>query len=84
MSKKHRKVFKISNFIEHFLSLAFAITECVLISAFASLVEIPIGITTSAIGLKICAIAAGIKKYKSIINKKEKKKQDQIVFLAKT
>ena len=41
------------------------------------------GITTSAIRLKICAIAAWIKKYKSII-KKMKKKHNQIVFLAKS
>ena len=53
------------------------------ISAFASLVGIPIGITSSAIGLKLCAITAGIKKYKSII-KKKKKKRDKIVLLAKT
>ena len=57
-------------------------TGCVSISAFASLVGIPIGITSSAIGLKICAITAGIKKYKSII-KKKKKKHDQIVLLVK-
>ena len=31
----------------------------------------------------MCAITAGIKKYKSII-KKKKKKQDEIVLLAKT
>ena len=30
-------------------------------SAFASLIGIPIGITSSTIGLKICAITAGIK-----------------------
>ena len=41
------------------------------------------GITSSAIGLKICAKAAWIKKYKSII-KKMKKKHKQIVFLAKS
>ena len=41
------------------------------------------GITSSAIGLKICAITAGIKKYKSII-KKKKKKSYKIVLLAKT
>ena len=35
------------------------------ISAFASLVRIPIGITRSAIGLQIYAITAGSKKYKS-------------------
>ena len=39
---------------------------------------IPIEITNSVIGLKICEIAAGIKKYKSTINKL-KKKHDKIV-----
>ena len=53
------------------------------ISAFALLFGIPIGITSSAVGLKICAITAGIKKYKSII-KKKKKKHDKIALLAKT
>ena len=52
------------------------------IFAFASLVGIPIGIRNSAIGIKISAIAAGIRQYKSI-TKKEKKKHDKIVFLAK-
>ena len=47
------------------------------------MVSIPIRITSSAIGLKICAITAAIKKYKSII-KKKKKKHDKIVFLAKS
>ena len=47
-----------------------------------SLIGIPIGVTSSEIALKICAITSGIKKYKSII-KKKKKKQDKIVFLAK-
>ena len=42
------------------------------------------GITSSTIGLKICAIAAGIKKYKSIIKKKKKKRHDKIVLLAKS
>ena len=45
---------------------------------FASLIGIPVGFTSSAIGLQICAITAGIKKYKSII-KKKKEKHDQIV-----
>ena len=44
---------------------------------------IPIGIRSSAIGLKICAIAGVIKQYKSII-KKKKKKHDKIVLLAKS
>ena len=72
MSKKHKKVCTSLNYIEHFLILAFTITGCVFISAFASLVGVPIGITSSAIGLKVCAITAGIKKYKSIIKRKKK------------
>ena len=59
------------------------ITGCVSISAFASLVGIPIGDTCSAVGLKICLTTAGIKKYKSI-NKKNKKKHDKIVLWAKS
>ena len=66
---------------KHFLILAYAITGCVYISAFASLIGITIGITSSATGLKICAIAAGIQKYKSITTKKEKK-HEKIVLLA--
>ena len=62
MSKKHKKVCRTSNYIENFLVLASAITGCISISAFSSLIGIPIGITISAIGLQICAIAGGIKK----------------------
>ena len=31
-----------------------------------------VGIASSSIGIKICAITAGMKKYKSIIKKKKK------------
>ena len=68
MSKKHKKV---------------CITGCILISVFSSLTVIPIGITSSAIGLKTCALTAGIKKYKSII-KRKRKKHDKIVVLEKS
>ena len=40
MSKKHKKTCRNLNYFEHF----------------ASLVGIPIGITSSAVGLKICAL----------------------------
>ena len=73
MNKKHKKICRILNYIDHSLVVIFTITGCVSISAFASLVGIVIGITSSSIGLKICAITAGIKKYKSIIKKKKKK-----------
>ena len=83
MSKTHKKVCTPVNYIEHFLILGSTITECTSVSAFASLLGIHIGITISAIRLKICAITAGIKKYKSIIKKKEKK-HDKIVSLEKS
>ena len=83
ISKKHKKVCTTLNYIEHFLISGFAVTGCVSISAFASLVGIPTGITSSRIGLNICATTAAIKKYKSII-KKNKKKHNKIVLLAKT
>ena len=59
------------------------ITACVSVSAFATLAGIPIGIASSTVGLQICAITAGIKKYKSIIQKK-KKNYFKIILLAKT
>ena len=72
MSKKHKKVCATRNYIEYFIILASTITGCISISPFASLLGIPIRITNSGIGLKICAITAGIKKYESIIKKKKK------------
>ena len=83
MSKKHKKVCRVLNYIEHSLILMSTITGCVSISPFASLVGISIGIRSSAIGVKICVITVGIKKYKSI-TKKKRKKHDKIVLLAKS
>ena len=62
MSRKHKKVCTTVNYIKNFLVLASTITRCIPILAFASLISIPIRITSSAIGLKTCAITAGIKK----------------------
>ena len=47
--------------------LFFSVSRCISIYAFASLVGIPIEITSFAVGLKICVITEGIKKYKSKI-----------------
>ena len=76
------KTFETLNYIEHFHILTSAVTGCISISAFVSLLGILIGITSSALGLKIWAIAAGIKKYKSIT--KKKKKRDKVVLLGKS
>ena len=47
-------------------------TGCVSISVFAFLVGIPVGIESSDVRLKICAVTAGIINYKPIIKKKKK------------
>ena len=85
MSKKHKKVFRVLNYIEHLLIAISTIAGCVSISAFASLVGIPIGITSSAIGLKIWVITTVIcviiKKYKSIIKKKRKRHDKKVLWV---
>ena len=68
--------------MEDLLILVSTVTGCVSTYVFASLVTIPIGITSSAVEIKICAITAGIKKHKSIF-KKRKTKHDKIVLLGK-
>ena len=70
MSKKHKKLCRVLNYTEHLLIVISTITGCVYISAFASLVGISVGITSSAIGVEICVITAGIKKYKSTDKKR--------------
>ena len=52
MSKKHKKVCWVLNYIEQLLILVSSVTRCVSISAFASLGGIPVGITSSAVALK--------------------------------
>ena len=83
ISKKYKKVCKTLNYTENFFILASTISRCISISAFASFFGIPIRTMSSAVGLNSCAIAVGIKKYKSII-KKNKNKHDKIVLLAKS
>ena len=80
MRKNYKKTYAYLNYVRYLLILASTVTGCVSISAFASLVCIPVGITSSAIGIKTCAITAGIKKYKSII-KKKKEKHDKVILL---
>ena len=63
MIAQHKINCRVLNYIDHLLIEISTITECVSISAFASSVSIPIGITSSDIGLRICVITAEIKKY---------------------
>ena len=82
-SGKHKKACTTLSYIEYFFIFDSKISEYISISDFAFLFGIPIGIMSSAIELKIRAMAAGIKKYRSII-KKNKKKHDKIVLISKS
>ena len=50
--EKHKTVCNTLNYIEHLLILASTVPGCVLVSVFASLVSIPVGIMSSAAGFK--------------------------------
>ena len=64
------------------LILVSVAAKCVSISTLASLVGISIGITSSTVGLQICAITAGIKTYNPI-SMGNIKKHDKVVLLTK-
>ena len=83
MKKKDKNICRVLNYIDYLLIVTSTTTGFVSISAFTSLVGIPIGIPISAIELKTCAITAEIKKFKSVINK-TKKKHDEVTLLAKS
>ena len=73
---------KALNYFGHFFVFVCVVSGCVSISAFASLVGVPVGISSFAVGLKIYAITAEIKNFQYIINKK-RKNNDKIVLLRK-
>ena len=83
MSRKRKKVPTSLNYIEHFVILVTTITGCISISVFVSLLVTPVGMRSSAIGLKMFVTVAGIKMYNSPVNK-NKKKDDKIIFSAKS
>ena len=62
LCKKHKKICRVLNYIENSLNLISAITVCVSISSFASLVWALTRAPSSRIGLKFCVITTGIKK----------------------
>ena len=81
ISEKYKETCKYLNYVEHFLILASLGSGCVAISAFASLVVIPLGMRSSAVGIEICVITAWMKKYKSIIN--NNKKHNKVASIGK-
>ena len=79
MSKKQKKVCRTLNYSGR----AVVISDYDSISALASLVGVLAGIANAAVVLKICALTEGIKKYKSIIKKKNKKDDKTVLLLSK-
>ena len=63
---------KALKYFEHILAYVSAALDFVSILAFASLIGVPVGLGSSAVGIKSFEITAGIKKYKLIIKKRKK------------
>ena len=83
MNKNYKKVCRVLNYIDYLFIMISTITGCVSISDFDSLVGIPIGVASSAMGFKICPIAGWIKKNNSII-KKNRKKYNKVALSTKS
>ena len=60
MSEKYKKVCRYLNYVEQFLVFISAASGCVSISVFTSLVAVPVGIVSSAVGSKAFALTGGI------------------------
>ena len=60
--KSLKKTCKYLNYVEDVLILASTAIGCVTISAFPLLVCVPVGLTSFAEGIQMCAITTGIKK----------------------
>ena len=60
--KSLKKTCKYLNYVEDVLILASTAIGCVTISAFSFLVCVPVGLTSFAEGIQMCAITTGIKK----------------------
>ena len=69
MSERYNKTCKCLNYVENLLIVASTLSDSASISAFASLVVIPVSITSSPVGMEICTITAGVKKHKSVKKK---------------
>ena len=63
MNEKHKKVCTAFNYFKHFLTFISAVSGWISIFAVATLFVVSLGIGSSAVGLRICAITAGIKRF---------------------
>ena len=73
MSENCKKICTYLDYVENLLFLVLTVTGVTSISAFISLVFVPVAVESSAVGLKICEATVKIKNSMSIIKKKKKK-----------
>ena len=66
------KVYRVLNYFEYFPIFISTANTCLSNSAFASLIGVPLGIASSAVGLKICVTTKKINSI-SLLSKKEEK-----------
>ena len=52
---------KALNYFDHFLIFISAVSGCISISSFTPLIDVFVGITSSAVRIKMCGITAQIK-----------------------
>ena len=79
MSKMQKKGMQGFKLLKQFLAFFSAVSGCVSFSGFASLVDVPFCIASSAVRLNICAITVGIKKKSKLYFKKKKKENSTII-----
>ena len=72
------KIVQALNYFENFYIFISAVSSCVSIFAFASLVGVPVGTASSVVGIEGCSITTGINNCKSFIEK-DRKKDDKVV-----
>ena len=82
ISEKYKKTCSYLNYVKNLFIRFSTVATCISVSTFSSLVWVPVGITRFTVNINIYEITAGIKKYKSIIKRKEKK-HHKIVLLEK-
>ena len=86
IGEKYKTGCRVLDYFQHFLIFISALRGWVWIYTFyiihfASLVGIVVGIISSTLELKVCALFTGIRNYKSVV---KRKKQDHIVLLVKS
>ena len=71
MSKKHKKIITTTNYLENLVILTSTVTGFVYVLAFAALAGVLVGIASSPVGIKICAITAWIKNISQYLRKRK-------------